>query len=281
MHYVDEGQGAPVLMVHGNPTWSFYYRHLIAGLRSDYRVLAVDHIGCGLSDKPQDYEYTLERRIRDLVQLIERVDLERLTLVVHDWGGAIGLGAAERVLPRVARLVILNTGAFPPPYVPLRIRLCRTPLLGTLALRGLNAFARAALRMAPAHPERLSPAVRAGLLAPYDNWNHRVAINRFVQDIPMTPHHPTWRTLETIEQGLPRLATRPTLILWGMQDWCFTRVCLERLRAVFSNAEVHELADAGHYLLEDAPGPCLERIRAFLAITPADNVAESLRGEPH
>ncbi|MEQ8790473.1 MAG: alpha/beta fold hydrolase [Pirellulaceae bacterium] len=263
-HYVDEGQGEPLLMVHGNPTWSFYWRNIVFAFRDTHRAVAVDHIGCGLSDKPTDYEYTLERHTENLVALIEHLDLTNITLLVHDWGGAIGLGAAVRLPQRFARLVIFNTGAFPPPYVPLRIRLCRTPLLGKIALQRGNLFARAALSMATAKPERMTPAVRQGLLAPYDNWDHRTAIYRFVCDIPFTRRHPTWETLEDLEAKLPTLADRPVQLIWGMQDWCFTPQCLDRLQAIFPNAEVHRLADAGHYVIEDAHEAITPLLRSFL-----------------
>jgi haloalkane dehalogenase len=252
MHYVDEGQGAPLLMVHGNPTWSFYWRRIITAFRDRFRCVAPDHIGCGLSDKPRDYPYTLARRRDDLLRLIEKLDLREITLLVHDWGGAIGLGAALMAPERFARLVIFNTGAFPPPYIPLRIRVCRTPLIGRIAMQGFNVFARAALTMATERPERFTPAVRAGFLAPYDTWSNRRGIDRFVRDIPATPRHPTWRTLEEIEAGLPRLATLPTMFIWGMRDWCFRPDCLERFLQSFPGAEVHRLEDAGHYVVEDA-----------------------------
>src|SRR3954451_23665860 len=103
LHYVDEGAGEPLLFVHGNPTWSFYWRNLIPGLRDRYRCIAVDHVGCGLSDKPQEYEYTLARRIDDVVELMRHLDLRSVTLVAHDWGGAIGLGAVEKVRERFSR----------------------------------------------------------------------------------------------------------------------------------------------------------------------------------
>ena len=204
-HYLDEGRGDPLLMVHGNPTWSFYWRELVAAFRGRYRVIAPDHLGCGLSDKPQVYAYTLRQHIANLVQLVDALQLDRITLLGHDWGGAIGLGAALQRPDRFARFILFNTGAFPPPFVPLRIRLCRTPWLGALAVRGANLFARAAFRMAVEKPERMTPAVRAGLLAPYGSWEHRVAIHAFVKDIPLTRRHPTWQTLAQIEQGLPRL----------------------------------------------------------------------------
>ena len=111
-HYLDEGSGEPLLMVHGNPTWSFYWRNLILAFRDRYRVVAPDHMGCGWSDKPQAYPYCLSTHIANLVQLIEHLDLRAVTLLVHDWGGPIGLGAALRVPDRIARLVLFNTGAF-------------------------------------------------------------------------------------------------------------------------------------------------------------------------
>ncbi len=209
MHYVDAGEGWPLLMVHGNPTWSFYWRRLIQAFQPHYRVVAVDHVGCGLSDKPQQYPYTLQQHIDNLVRLVDHLDLQRITLVAHDWGGAIGLGTALARRERFAGLVLLNTGAFPPPFIPWRIRLCRIPWLGTWAIRRLNLFARAALWMAVAHRENMTSTVRAGLLAPYDSWDHRVAIDRFVKDIPSSSRHPTWQTLAHLEQELGQLADRP------------------------------------------------------------------------
>ncbi|HTN77025.1 MAG TPA: alpha/beta fold hydrolase, partial [Pirellulaceae bacterium] len=247
-HYVDEGAGEPLLFVHGNPTWSFYWRNLILGLRDSQRCVAVDHIGCGWSDKPQEYPYTLAKHVDNLCQLIEKLDLQNITLLVHDWGGAIGLGAAVRLPERFARLVVFNTAAFPPPFVPIRIRACRLPVVGTWAMRQLNLFARAALTMATEKPERMTPEVCAGLLAPYDSWEHRVAIDRFVHDIPFTERHPTWKTLEDIEAGLQKFVDKPVQLIWGMRDWCFRPECLERLLAHWPQAEVHRLDDCGHYV---------------------------------
>ena len=263
-HYLDEGRGQTLLMLHGNPTWSFYWRNLILAFRDRYRVVAQDHIGCGLSDKPQDYPYCLDQHVSNVVRLIEHLDLSQITLMLHDWGGAIGLGAALKVPDRIARLVLFNTGAFPPPFVPFRIRVCRTPLIGRWAVRGLNLFARAALTMAVEKPDRMTPAVRSGLLAPYDSWANRVAIHRFVADIPMSRHHPTWQTLAEIEDGLPSLACRPIEIIWGMRDWCFRPACLDRFLAHFPEARVHRLDDAGHYVIEDAHKRIIPLVADFL-----------------
>lgn len=254
-HYLDEGPrtGPPVVMVHGNPTWSFYYRTLIPALAPTHRVIVPDHVGCGLSDKPQEYPYTLEQHIRNLERLVAHLGLNDITLVMHDWGGAIGMGYATRHPATVARLVIFNTAAFFKPVLYWPIQLARWPLLGDVALRGFNAFARSALIMGTAQRRRFTPAVRAGYLAPYDSWQNRVAILRFVRDIPMEPGHPTRRTIDEIEARLPLLRARPLLICWGARDPVFTvRDFLAEWQARFPQAEVHIFEDAGHYVVEDA-----------------------------
>lgn len=268
-HYVDEGRGKPLVMVHGNPTWSFYYRHVIQAFRGSHRTIAPDHVGCGLSDKPQYYSYTLRQHTDNLVRLLEKLDLQQITLLVHDWGGAIGLGAALAVPERFERLVLFNTGAFPPPFVPWRIAACRTPLLGPLAVRGLNLFARAAIRMAVERP--LERDVVDGLLAPYNSWAHRIAIMRFVQDIPFSPRHPTWEVLQQLESNLPKLSHLPTTMIWGMRDWCFRQECLERLLKSFPAAQVHRLADAGHYVIEDARDQILAILTQALGTPPNES----------
>lgn len=265
MHYLDEGRGEAVLAVHGNPTWSFYWRELVHGLRGRRRVVVPDHVGCGLSDKPspREYPYRLQRRIDDLGALVEHLGLERTTLVAHDWGGAIGLGAAAAMPERFARIVLLNTGAFRAPRMPWRIRVCRAPLVGKLAVQGLNLFARAALRMAVARPGRMTPEARAGLLAPYDSWRSRAAIWRFVADVPMRPSHPSYHALCRVEEGLARLRRLPVCLIWGMRDWCFTPYFLDRFLEFFPAAEVHRLEDAGHYVMEDAPERVVELVGRF------------------
>jgi pimeloyl-ACP methyl ester carboxylesterase len=267
-HYVDEGQGEPLLLVHGNPTWSFYWRNLITKLSAEYRVIAVDHIGCGMSDKPPKYSYELRQHVDNLAQLVEHLELENITLLAHDWGGAIGVGAALAAEQRYRRFVMFNTAAFRSQRMPWRIGVCRTPVLGQWAVQGLNAFALAALRMAVAHHDRMTPEVRAGLLAPYDSWEHREAIYRFVMDIPMSAAHPSYAKLLEIEQGLPSLSSRPWMFIWGMKDWCFTPAFLSRFLEFFPQAEVHRLADAGHYVVEDAYERIVPLVENFLAAHP-------------
>ena len=266
MHYLDEGEGPVLLLVHGNPTWSFYWRELVTALRGRYRVVVPDHVGCGLSDKPTkaQYSYRLARRVDDLGRLIERLELDRITLVAHDWGGAIGMGAAVARPERFARFVLMNTAAFRSRRIPLRIAVCRTPLLGRLGVQGLNLFARAALRMAVCRRERMTAPVRAGLLAPYDSWRNRTAIYRFVADIPLRPRHPSYDKLAEIEAGLAQFRDRPVCLIWGMRDWCFTPHFLDRFLELFPGATVHRLAEAGHYVVEDAHEEIVPRVEEFL-----------------
>jgi haloalkane dehalogenase len=265
-HYREAGCGPPVLFVHGNPTWSFFWRDYLRELSTTHRTIAVDHIGCGHSDKPRCYDYRLSRHVANLGQFIDRLDLRDITLVGHDWGGAIGLGAVIEREDRVSRLVFFNTGLFPPPFFPLRIRVCRTPWMGTMAVRGFNLFARAARSMAAANPAKLSPEFKAGIIAPYDSWANRIAIDRFVRDIPTGRESPTWKLLEQIETSSRRFHNHPVCLIWGMRDWCFRPECLERIIALFPHAEVHRIGNAGHWVVEEAKDQTIPIMRKFLNV---------------
>lgn len=265
--YIDEGHGPVVLFVHGNPTWSFAWRHLIKGLIPDYRCLAVDHIGMGLSDKPQDYSYRIEQHIQNLSHLIEQLDLRDVTLIGHDWGGCIGMGSAGRMPDRFRRFVMMNTAAFRSQLIPLRIAVCRTPFLGPLGVRGLNLFAGAAIRMAMADHARMTPAVRKGYLFPYNSWANRIAVQRFVEEIPLKPSHPSYQTLVDVENGLAQFQTHPMLLFWGERDWCFTTAFLDEWQQRFPQAETVRFPDAGHYIFEDAHERILPKLRHFLQTT--------------
>jgi cis-3-alkyl-4-acyloxetan-2-one decarboxylase len=263
-HYLDEGTGKPILFVHGNPTWSFAFRKLVLALRETHRCLAVDHIGCGLSDKPLDYPYRLEQHIDNLCRLIEHHDLQEITLVAHDWGGCIGMGAAVALSDRFARLILMNTAAFRSDFIPKRIAVCRIPFLGALGVRGLNLFARAAISQAVADKSVWTNAAKEGYLAPYDSWDHRVAIHRFVQDIPRTPADPSYETLQEIEDGLEQFREFPVKLIWGMRDWCFHPGFLREFQSRWPHAETVEFPHAAHYLFEDDPQRCVDEIRDFL-----------------
>jgi pimeloyl-ACP methyl ester carboxylesterase len=276
MAYVDEAPGGdvtapPVLHVHGNPTWSFYFRSLLATLPADgFRAIAPDHIGMGRSDKPArgDYPHTVGRRVADLTAFVDALDLDQpLSLVVHDWGGPIGLSWAVENLDRVEKVVVLNTGAFPLPAgkrIPWSLQAARLPVVGEVAVRRLNAFSLGALAMGTGRL-LLGAEARRGLLAPYDSPEHRVAVHAFVQDIPTGPADPAQPVLEHLAERLPLLDTKPVQVHWGMKDPVFDGEILEHLLRHLPGAEVHRYPDAGHYVLEDAADRIVPRVRDFLA----------------
>ena len=266
LSYVDEGPRTDeaVLLLHGNPTWSFHFRDLISDLTAaGCRCVAPDHVGMGLSDKPAGYPYRLRTHADNLAGLVEHLRLRRVHLVVHDWGGAIGFAWAVQHPDQIGRIVLLNTAAFPARRIPLRINLGRTPLLGELVIRGLNGFVRPATTQTM-HRRALSDEVKRGYLFPYDSWANRVGVAGFVADIPMRRSHPSRALLEATERGLAQFKDRPVMIAWGGMDFCFTRWFYDRWLGIFPQAAAHHLADAGHYVLEDAGEEVRPLIRSFL-----------------
>jgi haloalkane dehalogenase len=273
LHYLDEGEGEPVVMVHGNPTWSFYYRNLVEAMNGSYRTIVPDHIGCGRSDKPDDsrYAYTLKSRVDDLEALLDHLEVNRgITLVLHDWGGMIGMAYAARHPERVARLVILNTGAFPLPRskpFPWPLWICRNTRLGAWLVRGHNAFCRVAARVC-CRRRAMPGDVRAAYLAPYDSWANRIATLRFVQDIPLREGDRGYDIVVGTADRLAAFREVPLMIAWGLKDFVFDRHFLDEWTRRFPGAEVHRFEDCGHYILEDAGDEIIPLVRAFLAAHP-------------
>ncbi len=251
LHFVDEGKGPVIVMVHGNPTWSFYFRKLIFLLSRNHRVVAIDHMGCGFSDKPQDYSYTLKQHIENLDILLNSLEIKRFSLIVHDWGGPIGIGCGIKRMEELEKIVVMNSAAFRSSKIPLRICLCRIPLLGELIVRLFNGFAWPAQFMAVEN--KLKKAVRKAYLSPYNCWANRVAIYNFVKDIPLKKKHPSYDQLVEIENKLKILRKMeiPFLLLWGGKDFCFNDAFYKEWVNRFPAAEKHYFEDGGHYVLED------------------------------
>ncbi|TBR08797.1 MAG: alpha/beta fold hydrolase [Lysobacter sp.] len=288
MSYLDEGprDGEVVVMVHGNPSWSYYWRHLVLGLRDRYRCIVPDHVGMGLSDKPDDgggvspprepsgdpahYDYTLQSRVDDLTRLLAHLGITSpVTLAVHDWGGMIGFGWALSHMPQVQRLVILNTAAFPLPAakaMPWRLSLGRDSRLGAWAIRRFNLFARGAARFGTTR--KLPADVRHAYTAPYDGWRNAISTIRFMQDIPLHEGDRAWALLEQVGARLPGFADRPAFIGWGLRDFVFDRHFLAGFQRALPQAEVQAFDDAGHYVLEDRHEVLVPAIRRFLDTHP-------------
>ena len=268
LHVIDEGKGETVVMLHGNPTWSFYYRNLVLGLRDKYRVIVPDHIGCGLSDKPDErnYEYTLKRRVDDLAVLLEKLDVRGpITLLMHDWGGMIGMAYATRYPGRIAKLVLLNTAAFHLPKtkrLPWSLWLCRKTPLGELIIRDTGLFNSVLARWAVCRP--MAQRVREAYLLPYRAAADRTGLLQFVQDIPLRPSDRSSELVSEVQAKLPTFRQTPTLILWGDRDFVFDHHFLREWQEILPEAQVHHFPNAGHSVLEDAGGEILPLVREFL-----------------
>lgn len=270
MSYLDEGpsDGETVVMLHGNPSWSYYWRHLAIGLRDRYRCIVPDHVGMGLSDKPGDdsYRYTLQSRVDDLSALLAHLRIDGpVTLAVHDWGGMIGFGWALSHAAQVKRLVITNTAAFPLPAakkMPWQLSFGRDSRMGALAIRGFNAFSGIASYVGV--EKRMPADVRRAYVAPYDSWANRIATLRFVQDIPLSERDAAWPLVAEVGKRLAEFADRPAFIGWGLRDFVFDKHCLQGFTDALPRAETMTFDDAGHYVLEDKHKVLVPAIRAFL-----------------
>lgn len=274
-HYLDEGRGTPVLMVHGSPTWSYMWRHLVLALRNRYRCIAPDLRGMGLSDRARDPDGELlaDTRAQDLGRLVDHLTADRgapargWTLIVHDWGGPVGLWWSHLHPGVVDRLVVLNTTAFPPPpgyQLPRAAQALRRPALGRIA-HAANAVAHLTLRQAPCRP--LPQAVRDAYLAPYRHRRDRSALVRFAQDIPIGPADPGRPRARRLGQALITFTQLPVFIGWGMRDPLHDDLVLAEWIRRLPRASLHLYPRAGHFVLEDTAGQLVEDIKDFLAVT--------------
>ncbi|MDQ2702681.1 MAG: alpha/beta fold hydrolase [Pseudomonadota bacterium] len=284
MSYLDEGprDGEVIVMLHGNPSWSYYWRHLVAGLgdpasAKSYRCIVPDHVGMGLSDKPDDaadasprYDYTLQSRVDDLATLLDKLGITGpVTLAVHDWGGMIGFGWALSHMAQVRRLVILNTAAFPLPAakpMPWRLTLGRDSRIGGWLIRRFNLFARGAARFGT--QRKVPKAVRDAYTGVYDGWDNAISTLRFMQDIPLREGDRAWPLVAESGRRLHEFGDRPAFLGWGLRDFVFDRHFLDGFRRALPEAEVHAFEDAGHYVLEDKHEALVPAIRRFLDANP-------------
>jgi haloalkane dehalogenase len=271
MHYLDEGKGETVLMVHGNPTWSFYFREVVKALSPTHRCIVPDHVGMGLSDRPDDarYSYTLKSRVDDIDALMERIaPTGPVTLIVHDWGGMIGMSWAVRHPERIKAIVALNTSCFrlpPEKPFPKGLTVMRGNLTG-IPLRAFSFVRRVVLRSCTAKVT-LTPEQMDGYHAPYDGWKESRAVHRFVQDIPLQPGDPAWNVVVDTESKLEKLKAVPMLLAWGMKDWVFDEAFLNGWIKRFPKATVKRFPDSGHFLLEDSGAEVVALIKDFVART--------------
>jgi cis-3-alkyl-4-acyloxetan-2-one decarboxylase len=266
LHYVDEGpaNAAPLLFLHGNPTWSYLWRRQIAELSAKgYRCLAFDHMGFGRSEKPRRLSaYSLERHVDNALGVIDTLDLRDVTLVAHDWGGPIGLGALLERPERLRAIVLMNTWAWElPSFLPPFLREFRTEGLGEILALGGNLFVESIPGgMARRDPD---PVMMEAYRAPFPDYWSRAGTLAFQRDIPLTERDRSAPLMASIYERLPRLDV-PALLVWGMRDPVFQPVFLDQWRELFPHAEVTELEDASHFVVEDRPDAVTDAIERFL-----------------
>src|SRR5918997_1271532 len=266
LHYVDEGPAdAPTLLfLHGNPTWSYLWRRPIAELSAaGHRCVAYDHMGFGRSEKPRRLSaYILERHVENALALLDALDLQDVTLVAHDWGGPIGLGAMLERQERLRALVLMNTWAWElPSWLPPFLREFRTEGLGEILALGGNLF----VESIPGGMARreVDPVMMEAYRAPFPDYWSRAGTLAFQREIPLTERDRSAPVMASIQERLPSLDV-PVLLVWGMRDPVFQPVFLDQWRELFPDAQTVELERASHFLVEDDPEGVTRAIEQFL-----------------
>lgn len=267
MHYVDEGNGEPVVMLHGDPTWGYLYRKFIPALSRHHRCIVPDHMGMGKSGVPlEPFPYRLQHHIANLEALLLHLDVQNITLVVHDWGGPVGLGFAVRHPRRIKRLVLLNTWAFAPwpggPF-PRLLEIIRSERGENFVLKK-NGYLEPALLGTTHYTKNLTPSVMEAYKAPYPAPETRTALLCWSRDIPVHESDVSYAEMKRIELGLPQFSKTPALIIWGMKDPVLPASVLRLWQQLYPQAITHEIEDASHFLQEDAPERIIKYIDEFL-----------------
>jgi pimeloyl-ACP methyl ester carboxylesterase len=260
LHYIDEGEGETILFVHGTPSWSFDFRQVIKSLQAGYRCIAIDHIGFGLSDKPETYDYSTLRHSEALEAFAEALDLKEITLVVHDFGGPVGLNFAIRHPGKIRKIVVLNSWMWSSKHEPEFIRFSRilkSPLLPFL-YKYLNFSARFVMPSSFGD-KKLPDRLRSQYTGPFIRPSERHGTVAFAKSLL---NDQDW--FETLWINREAIASRPVLLIWGMKDRFITPKYLEKFLAGFSNARARRLETCGHFPQEEEPELVSEYIHEFV-----------------
>ena len=259
LHYVDEGQGPVLLLMHACPLWAFSFREVIRTFSSDYRVIALDQMGFGLSDKPADFDYRLEMHADHLEMFVHSLGLTDITLIMHGRGSTIGMAYAVRNPDNIRAFVTLNAMGFTGFFLPWRLQVCRIPWLGAKIVLGLDLLTREFRR----YPE----AVRDAYSLPFPDRASKISLVRFIEDIPCVPEDDSAQSMLEVETSLWMLREKPASIIWAGKDWLYTKRSFRAWTKYFPEAEVHMIENAGRYIQEDAPDELISLLRDFLEKT--------------
>jgi acyl-CoA synthetase (AMP-forming)/AMP-acid ligase II/pimeloyl-ACP methyl ester carboxylesterase len=267
MHYLDECTGdrdrlPVVILLHGNPTWCYYYRRLIERLKAKFRVIVPDYIGCGLSSNPVKKQLRAGDRIKHLQELTAELGLKRYSLVMHDWGGSLGTALAQSNIPAIDRLVYLNTTLTETESLPKIIKAAAKPFIGKFLTKYTKRFLKFTTEWGVC--KKLTKEIKRGYLYPYHSTARRSSIWDFVDDIPFDSSHPSYSLMLDLAKNMPTLSDIPVQIVWGLKDPCFHREMLNKVAHHFPQARVLEIPQASHLVLEDAPELAGKTISEFL-----------------
>ena len=294
LNYVDEGEGEVILMLHGNPTWSYLYRHFIRDLKKDYRCIALDHLGYGLSDKPPRADYSIAAHIRRLGKFIEELDLKNITLICQDWGGIIGLSYAARNKERFKRLIPMNTCGFVPEKLGEYLKcskgawafpflwLFKTPILGKKMAMNWNIFLNLSMRLAVHNRKRqIHERAWLGYKYPFQRVNDRLAILKSVRQVPMTPFSTVGKLLKETGELIKGWDIR-TQLIWGTRDPVFVKWFIDKFEELLPNhAKTFRIPTASHFLQDDEPEIIIKKIREFLSEKGAsDKKKDTVKSKP-
>ncbi len=267
MHYVDQGEGEPVVMLHGDPTWGYLWRKFIPSVSDTHRVIVPDHMGMGKSSVPKDpYPYLLQHHISNLEELMLSLKLRDITLILHDWGGPVGMGFAVRHPELIKRLVLTNTWAFakwPGGEFPRLLEIIRSERGESFVLEK-NGYVKRALLGTANYPENYNSQVLDAYLAPFTTPESRLALLSWSRDIALSESDWSYGDMKHIEDNLSIFTNIPVLLIWGMLDPVLPCSVLEKWRRVYPHAQVCEIEDANHFLQEDAPKRVIGEIKLFL-----------------
>ena len=265
MHYVDEGEGEPIVCFHGEPDWGYLYRQFIKELSKTNRIIVPDMMGFGKSDVPQDKAYILEEHVDNVKKLLLNLDLKNITIVVQDWGGPIGFGFAVDYPERIKRLVIMNTsiGVMKEEAKPWYHYMEKKGTYEEFLKDPANI-----LQMGMVHKEKLTPTVLRAYNAPFPSDEYYIGVLAWPKDIPVGEDHPSAKAMMHIRNNLDRLSDKDKILIWGMKDPIFPKWMTEWWNKIYPGIETHKIVSASHFLQEDAPEEIIALITQFLAEHP-------------
>lgn len=263
MHYVDEGEGNVILFIHGTPAWSFLYRDFISSLSKKYRCIAIDHLGFGLSEKPENFDGKPQSHSKNLSEFIEKLNLENITIVVHDFGGPIGLSSAIQNHHRIKQVILFNTWLWETKNNPAAQKVDKiiNSGIGKFLYLRMNFSPKFLLKKGFYKKKNLSKKIHKQYIYPFPNKSSRTSLLNIGKSLVGSSgwYQEQWENLDKLQQ-------KPWLILWGVKDEFLTTACLEIWKKKLSNATIKNF-ECGHFIQEEKTNETIQEVEKFMQLT--------------